>query len=204
MMKRKWMVGTLVAAIAVGGAIGAGTIGTGFANDNPNSSPKPREGSSQSVEQQAPASFRALEETSGQKQLLSVEQAISIALEHSEGYVDSIELERERGSVYYEVEVESSTKEYDIYVDAYTGEVLKVKEERVRNGHKSERMKDALSMVEAVAIASERVPGTVVQGELDSDDGQLYYEIEIRSGRDEVEVEVDAFTGDILSVEYDD
>ncbi len=203
-MKRRWMVGTLAVAIAVGGALGVSTMGIGFAMDNPDSNLKRENGYRHSVEQQAPSSIRAAEQTSGQKPLLTVEQAIAAALTQAEGYVESIELERDKGSVYYEVEVESSSKEYDIYVDAYSGEILKVKEERDRNAYKSERMKDVLTMVEAVAIATEKVQGIVTKAELDSDDGQLYYEIEIRSGREEVEVEIDARTGEILSVEYDD
>lgn len=199
-MKRKWMVGAFVVAIAAGGVIGAGTIGTGFANDNPN----PREESRPLVEQQAPASANTRGQTAGQNSLLSVGDAIAIALEQADGYVESVELERDRGTLYYEVEIENSTKEYDVYVDAYSGEVLRVKEERDRNGDRSKQMKDVLPMTEAVVIANEKVEGTVTKVELDSDDGQLYYEIEIRSGRDEVEVEVDAYTGEILSVDYDD
>ncbi|WP_301109134.1 PepSY domain-containing protein [Sporosarcina sp.] len=61
-----------------------------------------------------------------------------------------------------------------------------------------------ISMEEANEIALKRVPGQVVKSELDFDDGQLLYEIDIRTEEGQkFEVKVDAVTGEILRVKLD-
>ncbi|WP_424966548.1 PepSY domain-containing protein [Dinoroseobacter sp. S375] len=60
----------------------------------------------------------------------------------------------------------------------------------------------SLTEEQAVAIALAEVPGTFEEAELERDDGQLIYEIEIL-GADgiEMEVEISAETGEILEIE---
>ena len=57
---------------------------------------------------------------------------------------------------------------------------------------------------EAVNIALNEFKGTVTDVELDEDDGRLIYEIEMESGEEEAEIEIDAYTGAILVIEIDD
>ena len=57
---------------------------------------------------------------------------------------------------------------------------------------------------EAVNIALNEFKGTVTDVELDEDDGRLIYEIEMKSGEEEAEIEIDAYTGAILVIEIDD
>lgn len=57
---------------------------------------------------------------------------------------------------------------------------------------------------EAVNIARKEFAGTVTNFELDEDDGRLVYEIEIESRKEEAEIEIDAYTGEVLVVEIDD
>lgn len=61
-----------------------------------------------------------------------------------------------------------------------------------------------ISMQEAIAIAKQNYSGKVTEVELDDDDGHRIYEIEIETNRGEVELEIDAKTGKILDVEWDD
>ncbi|WP_102029237.1 PepSY domain-containing protein [Salirhabdus sp. Marseille-P4669] len=60
----------------------------------------------------------------------------------------------------------------------------------------------------AIEIAKAEVGGEVVieEIELDEEDGRYYYEIEMRSENQEFDMEIDAVTGDILSIssEYED
>ena len=44
----------------------------------------------------------------------------------------------------------------------------------------------------------------MVEIELDEDDGFIKYEVELRTDRGEAEVEIDASTGNVLNVEWDD
>ncbi|CAM3142677.1 PepSY domain-containing protein [Filibacter tadaridae] len=61
-----------------------------------------------------------------------------------------------------------------------------------------------ISIEQAMAIATEQVPGQVVKAELDYDDGVLLYEIDIRTSQGvKYEVKIHAATGEILRVKLD-
>ena len=60
-----------------------------------------------------------------------------------------------------------------------------------------------ISLAEAVQIALQQVNGTVVKAELDTDNGRLVYEIDIRVNYAVYEVTVDAVTGQIIRIDYD-
>ena len=62
-----------------------------------------------------------------------------------------------------------------------------------------------LSMEEAITKAKTKFPGQVLESELENEDGQTVYEIEIASTNGVVtEVKVDAQTGELLSSEIED
>ena len=63
----------------------------------------------------------------------------------------------------------------------------------------------ALSEAEVIAIALAEVPGEVQEVEFETEDGMEIYEIEIMTADGtEVEVEIDATTGDVLEIETED
>ena len=64
----------------------------------------------------------------------------------------------------------------------------------------------ALSEAAAIEIALAEVPGEVQETELEREDGKMIYEIEIIAAADgkEMEIEIDADTGEVLEVEADD
>ncbi len=62
--------------------------------------------------------------------------------------------------------------------------------------------KAKISPEQARKIATDKVPGTIVEEELEREDGKLVYSIEIRDANQKVfDVEVDAKTGAIVNVE---
>ncbi|WP_404457525.1 PepSY domain-containing protein [Oceanobacillus kapialis] len=63
-----------------------------------------------------------------------------------------------------------------------------------------------VSLEKAKEIALARFPGKVDEAELDEDDGRYLYEIKIINGNEEAELDVDAFTGEILyqNIEVED
>jgi len=62
-----------------------------------------------------------------------------------------------------------------------------------------------LSMEEAIATAKTQFPGQVLEAELEREDGQAIYEIEIANTAGAVtEVKVDAQSGEVLSSEIED
>lgn len=151
-------------------------------------------------------------------------KAKEIALQKVPGTLDSIELEHKHGKAYYEVEiVKADRTESEVHVDAATGKVLKViaddqddygSDRDVNRGGSHAKpdkasgaasgAKPAISEQQAVQIATKAVNGQVTKIELDHEDGKLQYELDLKTGRGEAEVELSAADGTILSIDYDD
>lgn len=134
------------------------------------------------------------------KGILSIDEVKEIALTEQDGHIDDIELETDDGYTYYEVEIENHDVEYDIYIEAYTGEVLKVE----IDDNDSKTLGNIISSEDAKRIAVETVGGKVTELGLDEDDNRYEYEIELKTNNGEVEMTIDAITGEILEQELDD
>ncbi|MBX2885631.1 MAG: PepSY domain-containing protein [Granulosicoccus sp.] len=66
-------------------------------------------------------------------------------------------------------------------------------------------LESAITIEAAVASATASVEGRVLEAELESEDGQLVWEIEILAADETVnEVMIDAITGALISIELDD
>ena len=61
--------------------------------------------------------------------VITEEEAVAIAEENTGGTAISVELENEDGYLVYGVHIEKDSKNYDVKVDAGTGEVLKVEDD---------------------------------------------------------------------------
>lgn len=61
---------------------------------------------------------------------ISLTAAIEIAEKHVGGKAIEADLDRENGKAVYDVSVIKAQKEYDVRLDAVTGEVLRVKEDK--------------------------------------------------------------------------
>lgn len=64
--------------------------------------------------------------------------------------------------------------------------------------YSTQKMIDAQT---AARIAMRRVPGTVINVELDRENGRMVYEVSIMTNLGVYEVEVDAFTGSIIKID---
>jgi uncharacterized iron-regulated membrane protein len=62
----------------------------------------------------------------------------------------------------------------------------------------------SISFEEALAIAREAQPGSVEEIERDREDGVTVFEVEIETADGEVEVMIDATTGEVLEIEAED
>lgn len=134
------------------------------------------------------------------------------------GQITELELDRKNGQLIYEVELKGPEGEYEIKVDASTAEIVKLEQKpnKVSKGEHDDNRKDdeaddasseggaRMSIDEAKEIALNEIPGTIVEVELDREDGLLVYEVEIQTEDGEVEVEVDAYTGKIVMISWDD
>ena len=128
---------------------------------------------------------------------LTLEEAQEIALKEVEGKILKAKEDKDDGVTYYDFTIITDTEKYEIEVDANSGKVLK-------------REKDddytAVSLEEAQKIAFDRVGGGyLIKTELDydDDDGIKKYEIEIKNGNKEYELEINADTGEIIKYEED-
>ena len=61
--------------------------------------------------------------------VITEDEAVAIAEEHTGGKAFSVELENEDGYLVYGVHVETDEHKYDVKVDAGTGDVLKVEDD---------------------------------------------------------------------------
>ncbi|WP_191090865.1 PepSY domain-containing protein [Niallia endozanthoxylica] len=151
-------------------------------------------------------------EDQNKKEFITLQDAETIALKEVNGTVESIDLETKVGKSYYEVEIEKDHMDYDIYIDAVTGEPYSIKQDDkgfdddkfVDQGKSTNSAGTAISETEAVAIAEKAVNGKMVEIEKEHDDGILKYQLELRTDRGEAEVDIDAHTGKIIEIEYDD
>lgn len=153
-------------------------------------------------------------------QIIDLEEAKSIALEHSglsENDVVFVEakLERDNGRDEYDIEFTSNNVKYEYEIDAVSGNVLGFSSESI-----SESRTDAgtslsgdgsqqLTLDEAKAIALEHAGFAADQvvftkSKLDYDDGAAEYEIEFKANGLEYEYKINPYTGKIIEFDIDD
>ncbi|WP_227396018.1 PepSY domain-containing protein [Jeotgalibacillus aurantiacus] len=106
-MNKKVIIGTVASTVILGGALGAGAMTDQFRTVgivNP--------------------------EPANESDLISVDEAKEKALAEYEGVVESVELEKQFRGYLYEIDIDNGEIDYDLDMDASTGEILKAKEER--------------------------------------------------------------------------
>lgn len=182
MMKQKIGVGALLAVIAIGGVYGIGNVQAANSSTSNNT----------------------------QKQVIGIEQAEQKALAVAKGRVESIELEKKKGQVYYEVEIDQGQKDVNVLIDAYTGKSLGVKNENDDDDDDDKNTNvtskgngSTIGASKASAIAVNYLKGTVIEVDLDRDEGRLVYEVKLKIDGGTAEVVVDAKTAKIVSVDKD-
>lgn len=138
-----------------------------------------------------------------EKKILSMQEIEKKALTVVDGTVADIELDQNRYRSVYEVEVHADKEEYDLKFDAYTGKLLKQKKERQDDDDNewvnANTTTNLISKEKAIEAALTKAKGTVTKIKLD--DG--IYEIELKNGQYEYDVDVDSITGEIVDFEQD-
>lgn len=144
------------------------------------------------------------------------EQAKTAAFSHAGVSADNVWVEKckkdyEDGIMVYEIEFYSEGYEYDYDINAVTGEVISFKKEMdtQRSGAESSGTGASASYISEaeareIAVSYAGLSGAsdlIVEIELDSEDGIMVYEIEIKSWGYEHKCEINAITGDVLSYE---
>lgn len=181
---KKLVIGSLAAALVISGGIGINALAD---DDNLN-----------------------LSKTQSEK-LIGIEKAKEVALKEAKGTIESVELEKNNGNTFYEVDIDGEkSKEYEVRVDAYNAKVLNVREDNNDQDDDDDERDNVASNTKliteakAIEIAQKQVEGTLLEIGLDSDDGRYEYEIELRTAKGKAEFTIDASTGEILESELDD
>lgn len=140
------------------------------------------------------------EETTSDKQtVIDMKEAIQIGLNEYPGTITEIELDTEDDQLIYEVEIVSGNQKAKIDIHAYTGEVLLIGTEST-DGMKGDTG-SLISIQRAMDIALKEFSGTIIEVELEEEEDGYMYEVEIKSGDTEMEIEIDAYTGNIVDTD---
>lgn len=158
--------------------------------------------------------------SAGNIQLIELEEAKSIALQHaglSENDVVFAEtkLERDNGRDEYDIEFTSNNVKYEYEIDAGSGNVLGFSSKSISENRSdtetslSGEGSEQITVDEAKAIALEHAGFAADQvvftkSELDYDNGTAEYEIEFKANGLEYEYKINASTGKIIEFDTDD
>lgn len=163
---------------------------------------------------------------------LTLEEAQEIAVAEVEGKkVLKAKQDYDDGVTYYDFTVVTDNEKYEIEVDANDGTILKKERDKdyvsntnegtvtpIDNGNTATNTNDntnnttsnqtttnnIISNEEAQNIALNKTGGGyLVKCELDHDDNMMVYEIEVKNGNYEYEIDINASNGDILKYEQD-
>ncbi|MFW6304307.1 MAG: PepSY domain-containing protein [Candidatus Saliniplasma sp.] len=128
--------------------------------------------------------------------LIGHNEAIDIAYQHVNGTLVKMELDEDDGRYIYEIEIVEDETSYEIEIDAYTAEVLELETDDEDVPEWDELIGHETALTKAYELAN----GTLIDFELDD----LTYEIDILGENKEYEIEIDAYTGDIISLDIED
>jgi uncharacterized membrane protein YkoI len=132
---------------------------------------------------------------------VDLDQAIDNASKAQAGTITSIELDSQNGKAYYDVEVNDEKNEYDLRVNADDGTVdAKKDNDDADDNNQAAQPKVDIKTAAKTALTQEK--GAVLTDiSLDEEDGKFVYEVELRNGKEEIEVTIDAETGGITYTE---
>ena len=106
---------------------------------------------------------------------ISAAQAIAIAEKDTKATADNLDLELHRGSAVYEIDLHDDKQEYEIRVDAITGEITKRQSEYEDDLPR----RGTITITQAIETAERETGAKVVEADLEGKRSGLVYEIEL-------------------------
>ena len=126
---------------------------------------------------------------------ISAAQAIAIAEKDTNATADNLDLELRRGNAVYEIDLHDDKQEYEIRVDAITGEITKRQSEYEDDLPR----RGTITITQAIETAERETGAKVVEADLDGKRSGLVYEIElIGSDGNRYDVDISADDGKVL------
>lgn len=136
----------------------------------------------------------------------SLGKCVKAALTKKEGTIVKTEFKSENKKGVYEFDIETADgKAWDVECDAKSGKVTEIEEE-VKADDSRFKALAKVSEADAKATALAAHPGKVLEVEYELEpDGKASYEFDIlEADNEEIKVEVDATTGKIVEVSYEE
>ncbi|MEX3619401.1 PepSY domain-containing protein [Paenibacillus glucanolyticus] len=142
-------------------------------------------------------------QAAAKQQLIGMEKAEQLALAAASGKVESIDIDRKKGKLVYDVEIQQKNRDVDVWIDAYTGKSLGVRVDQDDDDNDRDNIPaNLIGAGKASAIAVQHVKGgTAVEVDLDQDDGKWVYDVEVKTAKGSSEVEVHAVSGKVIKAE---
>src|SRR5699024_8974428 len=164
------------------------------------------------------------------KKELEKEEIKEIIEQKQIGEIEDIHEKEDNKKKLYEAIVKNEQEKVYLTLDGETGEIVEQEEEQTQTAEKAqtsesteennscnkeeeepeqsgerEEKSQNLTTEEAVQIALDTVYGEVDDIDLEDEDGQQYYIIEIETDNDQkAEIQIQAITGEVISIEWDD
>ena len=125
---------------------------------------------------------------------ISAAQAIAIAEKDTGATADSIDLELKRGNAVYEIDLHDDKQEYEIRVDAISGEIT------ARQSEYEDKLprRGSITLTQAIETAEKDTGAKVVEADLDGKHCGLVYEFELFGNDTRYDVEISADDGKVL------
>lgn len=113
--------------------------------------------------------------------------------EAKDGTVHGIELDfDERDKAWqYEVKIIDGTTDFDVEIDAETGDVVDVEKDSTDDKEKAIDLNDPMTFDEALKLAQDKASGRLDGWKLDSDDDRIEYQFDFDDKGEDIEVSVD-------------
>lgn len=146
-----------------------------------------------------------------EKQTILQEKDVQLLIKgQSSGQIDSVKLiQNDNGKSIYIVQVTEKNQVLTYKMDASTGAILgknvETGDKQSKDGNEKKGTdRGKISEAEAIKIATDYLAGKVDNVDFEDEDDGVYYIVEIETNDDEAEIQIDAITGEILSVTWDD
>ncbi|VEF48209.1 peptidase propeptide and ypeb domain-containing protein [Bacillus freudenreichii] len=141
-------------------------------------------------------------ETDVKNKLLTEREIEKLVQEKYPGTIRRIDQRLEDGQSFYFVVLTEGTTEITLKIDALSGAITKSEKKKALPQNKAVHK---ITAKEAVKIALKQVNGKVDEVDLEESGGLSYYMVEIELDNDkEATVQINAITGEVLSVTWDD
>jgi uncharacterized membrane protein YkoI len=140
-MRKKLLVGTLVAGLIMGGAVAAGASDdSNHKDDKSTRSSEVTHNSHVEIETEHGRTFyksknddnphKSASSKSSNSRVLSKSAAAKIALKAVKGKITKIEKEVEHGRIVYKFEIRNSSGKHKVRIDAKTGKIVRIKHDK--------------------------------------------------------------------------